>query len=296
LSGRIGRALRLVVLGLLAATASAATPATCARYADTPIQTGRTPLATPELSGFVASLRHPNIYWAHEDSGHAAVLYAMRETGTIVGTFPLPNVDAADPEDIALGPCGRADARACLYLADTGDNVRGRRHVRIFRIREPESLRGAPLAAEKIPFTYPDGAHDAEAVLVDPRTAELYVVTKTITSLGDVYHLEHPPGGAWSAVRVASLAVADGFDALTTGASVHPGGERVLLRTYRGVWEFRRPGARDLLDVLRTPAEPRPAPNQPQGEAVSYTADGTGYLLGSEGAGSPIFRIDCRTR
>lgn len=269
---------------------------TCARYADAPIQTGRTPLATPELSGFAVSHRHPNIYWAHEDSGHAAALYAMRETGTIVARFPLPGVDASDPEDIAAGPCGPEDRRPCLYLADTGDNLRGRRHVRIFRIREPDTLRGAPLAAEKIPFTYPDGAHDAEAVLVDPRTAELYVVTKTITSLGVVYHLERTAGGAWTAVRVVSLAVADGFDGLTTGASVHPSGERVLLRTYRGVWELRRPGARDLLEVLRTPAEPEPAPSQPQGEAVSYTADGTGYLLGSEGAGSPIFRIDCLMR
>ena len=294
MSGRIGCALRVVVLGLLAVTASAATPATCARYADAPIQTGRTPLATSELSGFTASRRHPNVYWAHDDSGHAAVLYAMRETGTIVATFPLANVEAVDPEDIAAGPCGREDRRTCLYLADTGDNLRGRRQVRIFRIREPETLRGAP-PPRRSP-SYIDGAHDTEAVLVDPRTAELYVITKTITSLGDVYHLERTPDGGWSAVRVASLAIADGFDALTTGASVHPDGERVLLRTYRGVWELRRPGARDLLDVLRTPAEPQPAPSQPQGEAVSYTADGTGYLLGSEGVGSPIFRIDCRTR
>jgi hypothetical protein len=270
----------------------------CARYSDAAVQTGRTPASTLELSGFTASRRHPGIYWAHEDSGHAAVIHAMRETGAIVASFPLADVDAVDPEDIALGPCGSDDARPCLYLADTGDNLRSRKHVRLFRVREPDTLRPRPLAAEEIAFTYPDGAHDAEAVLVDPRTAELYVVTKTITTLGDVYRLEPEPGGAWRAVRVASLTVGvgDSWDALTTGASVHPSGERVLLRTYRSVWEFRRPGAHDLLDVLGTPPQAEPAPSQPQGEAVSYTADGMGYLLGSEGGGSPIFRIDCNAR
>lgn len=296
--GRVRRAAQIVVIAAIAGHGAAArgAAAACARYGDVAVTTGRTPATTPELSGFTASRRHRGIYWAHEDSGHAATLYAMRESGGIVATFPLAGVEATDPEDIALGPCARDDARACLYLADTGDNLRNRRHVRVFRVREPDTLRSGALAAEKIKFAYPDGPHDAEAVLVDPHSAELYVVTKSITSLGDVFRLDPVAGSdTRSAVRVASLAVADGFDALTTGASVHPSGERILLRTYRSVWELRRPGAQSLLDVLRARPEAEPAPSQPQGEAVSYDAAGTSYLLGSEGVGSPIYRIDCRT-
>ena len=77
---------------------------------------------------------------------------------------------------------------------------------------------------------------------------------------------------------------------------MHPGGTRLLLRTYTRVWELRSPGARAFEDVLD--AEPVAVPDavQPQGEALSYTRDGRAYLLAGEGAGSPIDRVRCAER
>jgi hypothetical protein len=291
----VRRILLAAVVAVLEARGARAADGACEVYASVPVETGRSPGVLPELSGFVGSRRHRGIFWAHNDSGHDLVLYAMRENGTVVASFPVLDVNAVDPEDIGIGPCAPHQTRTCLYLADTGDNLRSRAQVQVIRVLEPSRLQSGPLVGEAFPFTYPDGAHDTEAILVDPRTADVLVVTKALMSLGDVYRVDvHGKPRRAQASEVATLALANGFDSLVTAAAVHPSGTRVLVRTYRGVWEFRLPGATDLVNVLRTAPRDVPAARQLQGEAVSYTADGTGYLLGGEGERAPIFRIDCQ--
>ncbi len=91
--------------------------------------------------------------------------------------------------------------------------------------------------------------------------------------------------------KVASFALtADSPDApaglpgwLVTGADVSPDGNIVLVRTYRRVLAFARPKGEELgaafgVDPCRAPETP-----EHQGEAVAFTADGTGYVTISEG-------------
>ena len=293
---RRARAATVVLAAVASATvrAEVADPG-CGTYVESAVQTGRTSRALPELSGLAASRRHRGIFWAHNDSGNAFTIHAMREDGSVVASFPVLDADAVDPEDIALGPCAPRDARSCLYVADVGDNLRTRARAQIIRVVEPLTLRSSPLIGESFAFTYPDHAHDAEAILVDPRTADVIVVTKSLMSLGDAYRVDvHGKPRRQAAVHVATLSAPSGFDSLVTGASVHPSGTRVLLRTYRGLWEYRLPGARDLAEVLHATPRDVPAGRLLQGEAVSYTADGTSYLLGGEGSSTAIFRVDCR--
>jgi hypothetical protein len=293
--GRAGSlAIALAVIASAGARAKAADGG-CGAYADVAVETGRTPRVLHELSGLAASRHHRGIYWAHNDSGNAFRIYAMREDGTVAASFPVLGVEAVDPEDIALGPCTPHDTRSCLYVADIGDNLRTRSRVQVIRVVEPLALRSGPLIGEAFPFTYPDGSHDAEAILVDPRTAEVFVVTKALMSLGDAYRVDvHGKPRREGAVHVATLSAPTGFDSLVTAGSVHPSGTRLLLRTYRGVWEYRSRGARELVDVLRATPRDVPTGRQLLGEAITYTADGTSYLLGAEGE-SALFRIDCRT-
>jgi len=280
---------------VLLALPSAAAAGACDAYDEHPQEMGRLPAVLPELSGLAASRRHAGVYWAHNDSGHELALYAIRENGTLVASFPLRGASAVDPEDIATGPCAAASPRSCIYLADTGDNLHGRKRVQILRVEEPDELRGRPLTATSLPFAYADDTHDVEALLVDPRSAEVYVVTKTLFSLGDLYRVEGlRPRAFGTAVRLEAVDAPPELDALTTAASVHPDGDRVLLRTYRFVWEFRRPGASRLADVLATRPIKVPTVGPGLGEAVGYTADGTGYLLGGEGDRSALFRVTCR--
>jgi hypothetical protein len=243
-------ALVLLLCALAAADAAAAT-SVCARYATKPRRVGSVPEELRELSGLAASRRHPGVYWAHNDSGNALVLYALREDGRIVATFPIPGVKSRDPEDVAVGPCDVTGKTSCIYLADIGDNGQRRANVQLLKLPEPGELRSRPLRAEVLPFTYADGPRNAEAILVDPRTARVFVVSKVLSSLGDVFRVDGlGQRGGGTAVRVRRLKAPDEFDSYTTAADVHPDGDRVLLRTYGRVWELRAPGARAFEDVL----------------------------------------------
>src|SRR5688572_17490148 len=68
-----------------------------------------------ESSGIVESRRHAGVYWTHNDKGNAAVIYAIRRDGEMVGQF---KVDAKndDWEDISIDDDGH------LYIARTGNN------------------------------------------------------------------------------------------------------------------------------------------------------------------------------
>ncbi len=87
--------------------------------------------AIPEASGIVKSRRFPGIFWVHNDSGNAPLLFAVRSDGRIVRRFRLaiPNLDW---EDIAI------DDQGHLYLGDIGNNTGLLRVRTIYRIDEPD--------------------------------------------------------------------------------------------------------------------------------------------------------------
>lgn len=266
----------------------------CTTWAEKATRTGRVPDALEELSGVAASRRHPGVYWAHNDSNNAATLFAIDATGEILARFPLRGVRPRDTEDIAVGPCSAGSAQSCIYLGDIGDNLGQRSEVWIDKMPEPDALDGRPLDVDAFAFRYPDGSRNAEGLLVDPRSAEVYVVTKTVDGLGEVFRIDDlAPGRKGRAVRVAELAAPATLARLSTAADAHPGGERVLLRTYAGVWELHRPGAASLAEVFA--AKPVEVTNGAhiQAEGVAWAPDGASYLLTAEGRGSPIYRVEC---
>ncbi|WP_374260515.1 hypothetical protein [Corallococcus sp. RDP092CA] len=266
----------------------------CLLYADGR-QTGTVPRQVPELSGLAASQRHPGIFWGHNDSNNAFELFALDETGAVKATLTLTGADPRDIEDVAVGPCAPGDKDSCVFLADTGDNFERRKEVRLFRLPEPATVADATLPVEALPFTYEDGAHDAESLIVDDRSGQVGILTKTRASLGDLYAVEGlKPGATGKARKLGTLRVPDDVDRLSTAAALHPSGQRLLVRTYTRVWELRRPDAKRLEDFVQAQVVEVPGASQAQAEAVTYLQDGRGYLLGSEFAGEPLVRVDCR--
>ncbi len=261
----------------------------CLRYAQ-PEEVGTTPPALPELSGLAASRRHPEVFWAHNDSNSALELFAIRASGEVLARFTLTGPTAPDVEDVAVGPCGDG---SCVFLADIGDNLRERQSVQLIRIPEPEELTDGTLPVEAFPFRYPEGPRDAEALIVDAQGVP-WVITKLGSSLGEVYRLEGLQSGTTLvAAKVGELHAPHHRDRATTAADLHPEGERLLLRTYGRVWELRRAGSTRIEDLLAVEPTEVPAGSQIQGEAIAFTAEGDGYLLGSEGAGAALLRVTC---
>lgn len=267
----------------------------CTLYS-APRQTGTVPFELGEMSGLASSARHPGIFWAHNDSDNLFQVFAIEDTGHIRATLTLTGATPLDLEDIAVGPCEpRPEAPPCIYVGDIGDNFERLEQMRVYRLPEPEQLVDATLPVEVLAFTYPDKPHNTESLIIDARSGRLAVITKTPDSLGEVYALDGlRPNEAVKAVKLGTLRAPQDVDRLTTGADLHPSGERLLLRTYTRVWEVRLPKAQRLEELIAGQVAEVPTGGQAQSEAIAFSSDGRGYLLGSEFAGQPLYRTNCR--
>src|SRR5687767_13523948 len=135
-----------------------------------------------ESSGLAASRCQTDVLWTHNDSGDDAFIFAISPTGKHLGTWRVTNARNLDWEDI--GAYKDTTGNCYLYIGDIGNNKRERAEQRIYRIREPQvsnagatSSKKNPLstdAAEIAVFKYQDTPHDAETMIVEPRTGDVY--------------------------------------------------------------------------------------------------------------------------
>ncbi|MEM9832302.1 MAG: PE-PGRS family protein, partial [Bacteroidota bacterium] len=150
--------------------------------------------AISEASGIVASRNNPDILWTHNDSGNAPKIYAISTSGEIMGEWVIGGATNRDWEDIAIGP-GPEDGVTYLYVGDIGDNQAVHASLNIYRFPEPlinsnnsvDTIRNV----EKINLKYPDGARDAETLLVDPFTRDLLILSKR-DRFARLYRLPYP--------------------------------------------------------------------------------------------------------
>jgi hypothetical protein len=252
-----------------------------------------------ELSGIAASTRNPGVLFAHNDRARA-VVYALGEDGALRGTFTMDDAAAVDVEDLAVGPC---PAGSCLYLADIGGNLSPRTEFAILRLTEPALSGSGPapdvtVEFERFRFEYDDGAnHNAEGLLVEPRTGAVYVVTKVADGQpSSVYRLPHPLDAQAInvAVKVTDLPVPRADDRAASAAAAHPCGAGFVVRTYDAVYEFRVAPEAAFEDAFGVEPVSVPAADEPQSEGIAYLPDGSGFITAGETASAPIFRTTCR--
>ena len=188
-----------------------------------------------------------------------------------------------------------------LYIADIGDNTRSRTTVTVYRVPEPEVGRStgnasaAPLTsrAESFTLTYPDRAHDAEAILVNSATGDLYVITKDYSSRSLVFVARAPLSDRAELERVASMKIS-GLLSDRTGASLSPSGDRIVFSTYAGGYELRLPEGKHFDAIWGQKAVPVDLGPHEQGEAVTYTNSGNTILSASEGSRSALYAVTRR--
>jgi hypothetical protein len=249
-----------------------------------------------EASALAASSRFPGVYWTLNDSGNSPTIYALDESGKSRGTFKVEDADNEDWEAIQVGP-GK-DGSSALYIGDIGDNDEKRKEIQIYRVPEPEpgpaggkAPNGKTTDAETFRFTYPDGAHDAESLLVHPITGEILIVTKEVPGRATVYRAPMPltPGRSTKLEQVTKLDIAkwgmktDVIDDATVTADAR----RVSIRSYGGALEFDVPPGAALASIWNQTPRLIKIQDPPQGEGISYRLDGTALL--TIGEDSPTF-------
>jgi hypothetical protein len=205
------------------------------------------------------------------DSGHAPVLYVVdSSTGRTVGRTTY----AGQVEDVeALAP-GRGPSAGTIWVGDIGDNAARRASVRVYRV-VPRTGDGR-VDAPSYELVYPDGAHDAESLVVDPG-GRLFVITKALLG-GTVYAA--PP--VLSTAHPNRLTAVAKVGIWATDAALFPDGDHVLVRGYGTAAIYTFPGF--------VPVATLDLPHQRQGEGVSIGDSGR-IRLSSEGRNSPVLEV-----
>lgn len=200
-----------------------------------------------ESSGVAVSRRQPGILWTHNDSGDEPNLYATNPAGADLGTFRVTGASARDWEDIALASCPQNPRADCLYVADTGDNVERHAFASVYIVPEPtvpSRPRSGPMVtqpAHRLKITYPDGAHDVEALAVAP-DGEMSLFTKGHSGVIQRFIVPAAARLADSVVAQAAETLAvigrGNLAALVTAAAFAPDGNVLALRTYTQILFF----------------------------------------------------------
>jgi hypothetical protein len=272
----------------------------CAAYG-TPAPIGRVTGATmDQLSGIAASHKNPGVLYVHNDRTSTTV-WAISEAGAVLATFNFTGVTVRDVEDVSVGPCATG---TCVYLADIGGNLGARPDFTIVRFPEPTVAIGAPgsaapvnVAAEKLVYTYPDGMlHNAESLLVDPRSGTTYVIDKVAAGMhSTAYRLSATFGGApIVATKLMELPVPAAGDMPAIAADAHPCGAGFILATGNTAYEFRIAPTAPFEDAFKATPAVVPAAQEQQREGITYAPDGRGYYTNSEGSMQPINRVGCK--
>ena len=250
-----------------------------------------------ESSGLAASRLTPGAYWTHNDDG--PFIYAFDTRGNSLGVFRVEGAKARDWEDIATGP-GPEQGKSYLYIGDIGDNNSTRKEIVVYRIPEPalttatNNRPGTTETAEAIRLRYADGPHDAEALLVHPRTGHIYIVTKVVIANPEVYEAAPPftAGKPITMTRIGPVNVPSLFGGVITGGAISPDGRRVALCDYFQGYELALPArSTNFNDIWKQRMIGFDLGKRKQGEAITYRLDGKAFLATSEGKNSPIIQV-----
>lgn len=252
-----------------------------------------------ESSGLAASRCQENVLWTHNDSGDDAYIFALDQSGNNLGTWKIANAENIDWEDIASF---KDEAGKCfIYIGEIGDNKLRRREHAVIRVAEPTVSDATKLSSKKnslnidafefARFVYPDFDQDAETLMVEPKSGDIYVVTKRVSGPAGVYRIK-PNFGNTETQRAEKMpeisvpAIPNGF---VTGGDISPDGKRMVICDYTQAYEWTLPENVTQFDEIwkQTPSS-IDLGKRNGGESVCYSASGLSIFATSEGRNAPV--------
>ncbi|HEX6443817.1 MAG TPA: hypothetical protein VF053_01925 [Streptosporangiales bacterium] len=190
-------------------------------------------------------------------------------TGHSAATMRLRDARVVDWEAIAPGQ------DRTLWVGDIGGSGSPRRAVTVYRFQLPAQLSTGYYSSTMYRLTYPDGPHDAQALLVDPSDGTAYVATYG-SGGGNLYEARNLSAGGAQLRKVGSV------PANVTDGAYRPDGKQFVLRTPDKAYVYSAPGKQIGTIAL---------PHQRQGKGIAYTANGNALLLSGAGANSKVLRM-----
>jgi hypothetical protein len=231
-----------------------------------------------EASGLTYSIQNPGMLWTHNDSGNDAEVFLVNDKAEVVMTCRLPGIKNRDWEDITIDRSPDS-AKSYLFVGDIGDN-RSRYPLKIiYRFEEPvfDSANKTISQFDTFYLKLEGGARDSEAMMVDPISHDLFVLSKREDSIR-VFQASYPfETDTLIGHHRATLPYHE-----IPAAQVSADGSEILIRNYDNVYYWQRPAGTSILEVLATPPVLLTYERETQGEAACFALDGQGFYTVSE--------------
>jgi len=234
-----------------------------------------------EASGLATSVLNPDILYAHNDSGGENAVFAIDTKGRLQAKIIIDGVKNRDWEDIATA-VDIQTGTPYIYIGEIGDNGARYPSVSIYKVPEPSLAMGDTLIIARQYDTYniqyEDGPRDAEALFVDPKSGDIYIISKREEQVG-IYRVAYPQSTTQMniAKKMGQMKMS-----WVTAADISPNGKYILVKNYTGIRRFKVGRKTSIAEALTRKGKNMPYKLEPQGEAICWDAKGKGYFTLSE--------------
>lgn len=244
-----------------------------------------------EVSGCAVSRRDPGLVWLHNDGVDGATVVPVDLRSWRIGErLTLTGIDVVDPEDIAITAAGD------LVLADIGDNARQRASIQLYRFPEP-SPGVTAVDVQRFDLRYPDGPHDAEAMVVSSDGRWALIFTKQTGRSGayraDLGRRDAPDPGSEQVLEAIGAVAITGEVLLQPNlvTAADAVGSSIVLRTYWSGYLLAARAGEPIEAAVRARPRRFSVPPMVQSEAICASADGRTLVTASESRGAATFTI-----
>lgn len=259
------------------------------QFETAPVQFAITPGIIDEASGLTESKNLDGYIWTMQDSGQPNSLYLLGKDGKSIKEYNIPGTVNHDWEDITSGS-GPDSGVNYVYIGDIGNNNPPMTATNIiYRVPEVKDINGSFQAghSEKITFKYPDGPRDAETLLLDPATKDIFIISKESDQTG-IYRLPYPQSTTETitAEKVGTIPVVT----TATSGDISVDGKEIIIRTYVGVFYWKvKVGETVSQALLRAATKQLLVSLEPQGEGICFDRQLNGfYTLSEKGKASVV--------
>ena len=142
---------------------------------------------------------------------------------------------------------------------------------------------------DKITFVYPDNKKDAETLMINPLTKDLYVITKRESS-PHIYNIPYPQStsSVISAIYFGSLTISPEksyrmSDKIVSG-DISRDGKEILIKTYYQIILIKKDINTSFSSISELNQTVLDYTIEPQGESLCWKWDQSGYFTISEEA------------
>ena len=240
-----------------------------------------------EVSGLVVSSKSDDLIWVHNDSGDEGRIFLINKKGATQAVYIFAD-QVIDCEAIAIG--SSANGLKEIFVGDIGDNDNERDFISIYKFPEPnintKSNKEIIIKkVEELKFKYPDGARDAECLMIDPIDQKIYIVSKRENTVG-VYSapLNSKAGKLITLKKETTLFFnAPKSAKWITDGSISLDGKSIMIKSYINIYYWERRGKETLAQCFKQKLIGLPYDPEPQGEALGFTHDAKRYYSISEG-------------